>query len=404
MDLPPNFPSLIALPGIAGPRNKSISADHFSARQAYRTPELVQKFVQDSNGAKALCAPTAGGNPLALAEFGIVDAAALHRSIFTALTAALPADVLIGGEMSACLFGDGQYDEEKFDDALSAYRQHASMLRDEKAGFLVFRAADDLAEVRTALIAARECCDLPFFATIFIDEDLRTPADNSVLASLVTLQALGISALGFCAKEPEFILQALRRAAPYAEIPLIADLSLCRIGDRTQYLAQIRQAQHTGASLFFYASPAPVSIGEVNAVIGLCQAGGSQEEEVPALDETEPYEFIAASHTDAFFFDLSVDFPPHIRFDQFAAAVLEAENAGADLIRVDVANEDEADILLANAYMIRLPLCLSCENPELLERIVRSYVGRLMIERPQIANLDDFLHYLSSKYGCILWG
>ena len=71
------------------------------------------------------------------------------------------------------------------------------------------------------------------------------------------------------------------------------------------------------------------------------------------------------------------------------------------ILKVILQDEDDLALFLANQYMIRDALCLSAPTPELLERALRGYHGRVFYD-----GTDDFepeqLAPLVRKYGLVV--
>lgn len=80
----------------------------------------------------------------------------------------------------------------------------------------------DLLETKAAVLAARENCDLPVFATMSYEASGRTFLGVPPEAAAITLQGLGVSALGInCSLGPKEILPIAKRLAAYTSVPLI---------------------------------------------------------------------------------------------------------------------------------------------------------------------------------------
>lgn len=80
----------------------------------------------------------------------------------------------------------------------------------------------DLLETKAAVLAARETCDLPVFATMTFEPTGRTFLGVPPEAAALTLQGIGVSAIGInCSLGPKEILPIAEKLAACASVPLI---------------------------------------------------------------------------------------------------------------------------------------------------------------------------------------
>lgn len=80
----------------------------------------------------------------------------------------------------------------------------------------------DLLEVKAAVLAAHNLCHLPIFATLTYEASGRTFLGVSPECAALTLQGLGVSAIGInCSLGPKELLPIARRLAAVTSIPMI---------------------------------------------------------------------------------------------------------------------------------------------------------------------------------------
>ena len=87
---------------------------------------------------------------------------------------------------------------------------------------IVIETMNDAYETKAAVLAAKECCDLPIFVTNVYDETgkLMTGATPEVMAAL--LEGLGVDAIGAnCSLGPKQMLEILPRLAASTNLPII---------------------------------------------------------------------------------------------------------------------------------------------------------------------------------------
>ncbi len=110
-----------------------------------------------------------------------------------------------------------------FEDAVSIYKKTISAGAAE-ADLILFETMSDLYEIKAAIIAAKECCDLPIFVTATFCENgtLLCGADAKTFA--LTCEGLGVSAVGInCSFGPDMALGMVKQLAKTVSVPLIAN-------------------------------------------------------------------------------------------------------------------------------------------------------------------------------------
>lgn len=105
-----------------------------------------------------------------------------------------------------------------------------------KAGvdLVLIETMSDLLEIRAAILAAREHSSLPVFATMTFAQDGRTFLGTDPETAAITLEALGVSALGVnCSLGPKELLPIVRRMAAVTHVPILvqANAGLPRMED-----------------------------------------------------------------------------------------------------------------------------------------------------------------------------
>ena len=97
----------------------------------------------------------------------------------------------------------------------------------------------DLYEVKAAVLAVKENCDLPVFATMSFEENMHTFAGTSLSSMAITLDALGVDALGInCSLGPVEMLPMAVELKKWTNKPLIIKPNAglpCLVNDKTVY-------------------------------------------------------------------------------------------------------------------------------------------------------------------------
>ena len=118
----------------------------------------------------------------------------------------------------------------------------------------------DIRELKAAVIAAKETCDLPIFATVALGTDGKLLTGGSVECVAALLESLGVEAYGFnCGLGPDRMLPYVERLAKVATKPIIvkSNAGLPKIeGGRTvfsvgpdEFAAHVAKLVQAGASI-----------------------------------------------------------------------------------------------------------------------------------------------------------
>jgi len=98
------------------------------------------------------------------------------------------------------------------------------MVAGEKAGadLIIIETISDLFEAKAAILAAKENTSLPIFCTMTFQEDGRTFLGCDPLTATITLQGLGVDALGVnCSLGPDKLAPAVETILRYSRVPVI---------------------------------------------------------------------------------------------------------------------------------------------------------------------------------------
>ncbi|MGI6736936.1 MAG: homocysteine S-methyltransferase family protein [Anaerovoracaceae bacterium] len=179
-------------------------------------------------GCDLLTTCTFGANPIKYREGRYPLQRILREAIGLARAAAVEADhdAYIALDLSTT----GQLLEPlgylPFEDAVDAYRQ---VIRAQQvdgrdlADAVLIETMTDLYELKAAIVAVRECTDLPLFVSAILDErgQLLTGADPAVIAA--SLEGLGIDVLGFnCGFGPTQMRPHLAALRQQTDLPILA--------------------------------------------------------------------------------------------------------------------------------------------------------------------------------------
>ena len=110
-----------------------------------------------------------------------------------------------------------------FEDAYALYRQQILAGKD-LADLVLLETMGDLYEIKAALLAAKENCDLPVAVTMIFSDNGRLLTGADAKTAAVTLEGLGADAIGLnCGFGPQQMLPILEEMSRYTNLPLITN-------------------------------------------------------------------------------------------------------------------------------------------------------------------------------------
>jgi len=270
-----------------------------------------------------------------------------------------------------------------FSDGRISYDTYYNIIKDEVSfiyktypvSFIFLLGFDSLAEAKYAVYATKEVCDLPICLCLdFADKE--TLADGcDIPSAVITLQSLGISALGFSGRIPDDVYDCLLSAKEFASVPLFA------IPDANEFIAPFEFAEY--AHDF------------VNNKCVMFAGGKNTDERFTAqiakeLWQAEPF---------------MPDFPTvnaicgknSILFMDFENNVI---SKNKELIEIDLEglkSEAEVDEMILKIKKVDFPpICFKSKELGLLERAIKVYPGRVAVKS------DEYGEIAAKEYGAII--
>ncbi len=186
--------------------------------QAYE--ELVRAYLDA--GAAFIATPTFGANPVELAHHGLEHRCEEINEACARLARRAAGRAPVAAEMGPTGVLLQPLGELSFEDAVAAYvRQVTGLLRGQPDFFLL-ETFSDPQEARAAVLAIRQCCDLPF-AVSFTFQNGRTMTGATPEAAAVIFTALGAAAVGCnCSGGPASLAPIVRAMAAHTVLPIMA--------------------------------------------------------------------------------------------------------------------------------------------------------------------------------------
>ena len=147
-----------------------------------------------------------------------ISAAVLEKVVAAAGEKAFSACCIPPVEDGLSLYGGScAYDEyyrRIYKQAQTAYQAGVS--------FLILGGFSNLTEAKCAVFAAREACPLPLCVGLEFDDDILLENGIDPVKAVITLQSLGVCAVGAMGRNADDTLEALAQMREFASVPLFA--------------------------------------------------------------------------------------------------------------------------------------------------------------------------------------
>lgn len=234
---------------------------------------------------------------------------------------------------------------------------------------------NSLLEAKCAVYAAKEVCDLPI--CVLLDfKDKQTLADGfNMVSTLITLQSLGISALGVMADDCDQVLDILLEMKTFSSVPLFA------FPNAQGLITPIEFAQY--AQNFVNNKCVMFGAGKGSDARFTAQIAKELWQLEPFLPDF-PTINAACGREDIYFLDFQNQIIGQNK------SLLEI-----DLEKISKLNEVDAiiDSLVKNGLP---PICFSTKDIEILERAIKLYPGRAAIRS------DEYGEITAKEYGALI--
>lgn len=383
--------------------DSSISAEEWVLQHPEVILEVQGKYTEA--GSQVVYAPTFGANRTKLESHGLFNKTEeYNKNLVNISRQAVQGKAWVAGDLAPTgkfLYPLG---DTTFEELVEVYTEQALALENAGVDLFVIETQMTLAEARAAVLAVKSVSKKPVFVTFTCDDNGKTLTGTDVTAALVVMQGMGVDAFGLnCSAGPDMMLKQLKRLKQYAHIPLIAKPNAgipqmvdgkavynCSPAEFTAYVQEMAQC---GVCIFGGCCGTDVEHIEAlsKAVSGLnCEVmSPAQSDKLPCSTEKAP-----------FLLDVSAGYSAVLPCDdELEDALAEEEDQDGEMTAIRITCADELDIFSDCQGMIGKPLCILCEDAQVLEEALRRYQGRAVYEG---GLSDEALLPLVKKYGLIL--
>ena len=315
------------------------------------------------------------------------------------------------------------------EEAIDAFREQITIGVEAGADVVLIETMTDLLEAKAAVLAAKEVCDKPIFVSMSFQENGRTFLGVDAASAAVTLSSLGATAVGMnCSLGPRELLGTVRTFLQYASVPVFvqpnAGLPVIRNGETVYTVSPDEFADAVSQMLDMGVTIVGGCCGTTPDYIRALRRVADKRTPTPA----QPFTGAAVSSASRC---VTLDGrttvigerinPTGKKKLQAALRAMDVEyvlseaiaqkNAGADVLDVNAGlpDIDEAAVLSGLVDEIQtvsdLPLQIDSADPDALERAVRRYRGKPIINSVsgKAESLERVLPIVK-KYGAAVVG
>ena len=187
-------------------------------------PDVVKKIHRAyiEAGATIIETNTFGASSLKLAHYGLENRVReLNSAAVKIAKDAAQAQAKVAGSMGPTGKFIAPLGDLDFDDAYKIFREQAQALAEAGADFLIIETCIDIQEMRAALLAAKDACNLPIICQLSYSEDGRTVTGTDPQSAAVILDAMGASIIGVnCSLGPEQLVPVVKILAENCRVPV----------------------------------------------------------------------------------------------------------------------------------------------------------------------------------------
>lgn len=369
-------------------------------------PEVMQKIQKNyiEAGSNVVYAGTFSANRVKLEENGIFNRVGEYNEKLVAISKAVAdGKAYVAGDLAPTGKFMAPLGDVSFEELVDIYTEQAVAL--EKAGvdLYVVETMMTVPDARAAVLAIRSVSRKPILVSFTCDLNGKTLTGSDVSAVLMIMQGMGVDAFGLnCSVGPDMMAEQLKKLAEFAEIPLAAKpnagmpetengKTVYKCGPE-EFRRQVAAFADAGVTIFG----------------GCC---GTTSEHIRVLKEEtthvqlkkpaplHPELLPLATEKKIFLLPADVSYEKVLSCTpDLADELADEEESACPLVAIRVETAADLDEFGDAQYAVSKPLCLLCEDEQLLEEALRLYQGRAMYEG---GISEDKLKEFSLKYGLV---
>ena len=317
-----------------------------------------------------------------------------------------------------------------FEDAYDAFREVIQAGCD-LADLIVIETMTDLYEVKAAVLAAKETCDLPVVVTMTFEENGRTFTGVSLEAMALTLEGLGVDAMGInCSLGPVEIFPMAEKLRSLTDLPLVIKPNVGLPDPATgayditcdQFVEKMEDFLKLGIELIggcCGTTPEYIEgLAKIAAKFGGTEDSAKPSEEKKTLQVCSGNTVVTVDHVTVIGERINPTGKKRLKqalldedFDYILSQAIEQIDAGAEILDVNVGVPSLDDVKMLPLVIKKLqsitglPLQIDSGNPEAIEAALRVYNGKAIVNsvNGEEKVMENILP-LVKKYGAAVVG
>ena len=395
------------------------------------------KMVQDVHrayfeaGSDIIETNTFGASRIKLAEYNLSDKVAeINTAAVQNVKIATAGKAKVAGSMGPTGGFIKPLGELDFDEVYQNYYEQAKALATAGADYILIETCIEIQEMRAALLAAKDACDLPVICQLSFSEDGRTVTGTDPQSAAIILSAMGADVIGAnCSLGPEQLVPIVKELAENCSCPISIQPNA-----GMPHLVDGKTVFPMTPEDFGKWAPELVKAG-ATFIGGCCGTTPAHikaiKEALKGVDEPvrkEPSKDLAlASRSKTVF--IGKDLPTRLigerinptgrkklaaeikngSFISVKREAIEQEQAGAQILDVNmgVAGIDQAEAMkkavMEISQLVNIPLAIDTSDAKALEAGLKAYPGRALIN--SVSAEPDRLKYfipLAKRYGAAI--
>ena len=373
-------------------------------------PEVVEEVAREylEAGAEFIYTPTFNLNAEKVAALGETTLSLVKKLAAPALKlreeyAAVGRNIIVAfdvGPQGKMLEPMGDY---TFEEAYEFYAEEAKAAAAIGADIIAIETMTNLYDVKAAVLAMKENTELPVMVTMSFEENGRTFTGNSIEAMAVTLEGLGVDAIGInCSLGPVQIFPLIKELKTYTELPVVAKPNAGLPDPETggyditcsQYVEAMKKYVDEGVDFIGgCCGTTPEYIKGMAEYAAGCRSSQEPEASAPKpLKVCSGSRVVTVDHVAVIGERLNPTGKKKLKkalleedYDYVIAQAISQAEAGAEILDVNVGvpGIDEAAVMPKLIKKLQaatdLPLQIDSSNPEAIEAALRVYDGKAIV-------------------------
>ena len=400
----------LILDGANGTELQKRGYDGSSCTEAWvlEHPEVMRKLQEEyvEAGSDIVYAPTFGANRVKLEENGIFNKVGEFNKRLVAISkeAVAGSSALVAGDIATTGKFLAPLGDVTFAELYDIYHEQAEAMEEAGVDMYVIETIMTVPDARAALLAVKDVSDKPVLVSFTCDENGRTLTGSDVKAAMVIMQGMGIDAFGLnCSTGPKEMLVQAGRLRDLAEVPVAikpnAGLPKTVNGETVydcppdEFVKHTKEFAGLGAGLFGgCCGTGPEHIAKI-----------APELEGFELKKPDPQyrdKIVCASEKDVFILDPGIEAGEIMECGpDLEEQIRKANKSDSQIITIKINCEADIDEFEAAQYAVCKPLCIICDEADLLDEALMLYQGRALYAGRLS---DEELAPMVRRYGLVI--